>query len=313
MREKSRERGKQIWRGFERGFRGSGLGARSEDRSLRALEIRGRKVEISVSNRFANAGFRISVSSSGVSHFIFLDITLMQWLGKVMQLAMENGWKFGRGLVKRSGARALQIGTFEWKNVCFLRILEICDIGKRFFVAIPADEDKEGWGSWLKTIQSVLLGEKRIDGLLSLGGRSFVDVLSRKNEVVKGKELEEFQKVGVGISVGEEAVDSSIIEVDEEGVVKRMAKLKSWVVVYFNLGPKDFVVWEEFRKWMKRWWGVDLEWTSKRLGDESWLVEFESEAKVESIVQRKEWFFRGVRVEVRRWCPEAGRLRRVEL
>ncbi|CAN1149239.1 hypothetical protein LINPERHAP2_LOCUS16912, partial [Linum perenne] len=124
-------------------------------------------LEISSSNRFANVSFWISVSLSGASQIIFLDEVLVRWMEDVIQAAMEVGWKFGKGLVNRSGSRALQVGTILWKAVNVLRILENCDVGERFFVAISADEAVGGWNVWLKSLQSVVIrgqGSRRMFG-----------------------------------------------------------------------------------------------------------------------------------------------------
>ncbi|CAN1173890.1 hypothetical protein LINPERHAP2_LOCUS30952 [Linum perenne] len=287
MREKSRERGKGVRGGCERGF---GVESRSVDRSLRALEIRGRFVEISSSCRFADAGFRISVSFSGASHFIFLDELLLRWLGNVLQAAMEAGWKFGKGLVKRSGSRAIQVGTFSLKDVLFLRIMEICDLGKRFYVAIPSDPAAMGWSAWLKSIQSVLSGGQSSGGASFLRGCSYAAMVAKKlgapstSAMVVG----EPDSVVVREKVGKVNGITKIL-VDVTGVNRRIESLKCWVVVSFSLGLKDFVVWEEFKVWMRRWWGVASNWTSKRLGDDSWLVECGSEAEVDRIIKDESW------------------------
>ncbi|CAN1218536.1 hypothetical protein LINPERPRIM_LOCUS1349, partial [Linum perenne] len=102
----------------------SSTSSRISDRSLRVFETRGRKICLSSSDRFKDAAFRISVSSAGVEHYIFLDETLLRWVREVLQKALGNGWKLGKGLVKRSGSRALLLGSFTLNNVCFLRMLE---------------------------------------------------------------------------------------------------------------------------------------------------------------------------------------------
>ncbi|CAN1170885.1 hypothetical protein LINPERHAP2_LOCUS29248 [Linum perenne] len=306
MREKSRERGKRgkgVRGGCERDF---GVESRSVDRSLRALEIRGRFVEISSSCRFADAGFRISVSYSGASHFIFLDELLLRWLGNVLQAAMEAGWKFGKGLVKRSGSRAIQVGTFSLKDVLFLRIMEICDLGKRFYVAIPSDPAAMGWSAWLKSIQSVLSGRQSSGGASYLRGCSYAAMVAKKLGAPSSSAMVAGESDYVREKVGKVNGITKIL-VDETGVNRRIESLKCWVVVSFSLGPKDFVAWEEFKVWMRRWWGVASNWTSKRLGDDSWLVECGSEVEVDRIIKDESWFFRGIRVHVQKWWPEAGR------
>ncbi|CAN1162449.1 hypothetical protein LINPERHAP2_LOCUS24513 [Linum perenne] len=264
-------------------------------------------MEISSSCRFADAGFRISVSFSGASHFIFLDELLLRWLGNVLQAAMEAGWKFGKGLVKRSGSRAIQVGTFSLKDVLFLRIMEICDLGKRFYVAIPSDSAAMGWSAWLKSIQSVLSGGQSSGCASYLRGCSYAAMVAKKLGAPSTSAMVVGESDYAIVREKDDKVNGiTKILVDEAGVNRRIESLKCWVVVSFSLGPKDFVAWEEFKVWMRRWWGVASNWTSKRLGDDSWLVECGSEAEVDRIIKDGSWFFRGIRVYVKKWWPEVG-------
>ncbi|CAN1152263.1 hypothetical protein LINPERPRIM_LOCUS28824 [Linum perenne] len=295
MREKSRERGKGSSFGSGGGF--SGFSSRISDRSSRVFETRGRKICLSSSDRFKDAAFRISVSSAGVEHYIFLDETLLRWVREKLQKALGNGWKLGKGMVKRSGSRALLLGSFTLNNVCFLRMLEVCGNGRRFFVALPADDGRTGWSSWLRVVDNALSGDRGKDSLVVGGGRSFADVVGRGS-------IENHNSVLVESSIP----GKTRIVIKEPGLDKRLNYLKSWVVVNFNLGSRGFVVWSEFRKWMFRWWGVKEFWESRLLGDDSWIVDCGSEEAVDKIVNKGDWFFRGANVEVRRWFPAAGRL-----
>ncbi|CAN1165553.1 hypothetical protein LINPERPRIM_LOCUS33790 [Linum perenne] len=300
MREKSRERRKGA--GFGLGKGGfPGFRTRVKDRFLRALKIRGREIDISSTNYLADAEFRISVTFSGSVHFIFMDMVLLKWLGMILQAALEDGWRFGKCLLKRSGSRTLHVGCFTLKDARFLRLMEICGNGKRFFVSIPMDEDKVGWGSWLKTVQSVV--EERKERKVSKVGQSYAEVTGGV----------------IGCSVANRSVPlvegTSIpcIEVPEgSGFDVKEQRLKRWVVFNFLLGPKDFVSWEDFRRWMWRWWGVGVDREVKLLGDDSWLAECKDESEASKIVKRGSWHFRGVQVEVRLWFPAAGRLNHLE-
>ncbi|CAN1176796.1 hypothetical protein LINPERPRIM_LOCUS3859 [Linum perenne] len=297
MREKSRERGKGDLRGFGHGDFFSGFRSRGQDRVLRVVESRGRKITVSSSDRFADAAFKISVSTAGGEHYIFLDRMLLRWLGEVLQKALDRGWNLGRGLVKRSGSRSILVGSFTSKDVCFLRILEVCGNGRRFFVAIPPDEGKMGWGSCLQMFQSLgIRGAERIPASIE-DGRSFAAVVNRG----RGTSRDPGEPVRA-------AGGSTVVTVDEKEAENRAKRLKSWVVVNFILDDRGFVEWTEFRKWMARWWGIGVNEEAKLLGDDSWLVDCRTEETAEKVVSRGDWFFRGAKVEVRKWFPAAGRL-----
>ncbi|CAN1181820.1 hypothetical protein LINPERHAP2_LOCUS35634, partial [Linum perenne] len=276
---------------------------RTKDRSLRTIKVRGREIQISSSGVFAGADFRISVSFLGSSHFIFLDIFLLKWLKGVLQRAMEDGWKLGKGLLMRSGSRVIRIGSFFLKDVWFLRIMEICGNGRRFFILIPMDEMKLGWGFLLKSVQSVL--KVREDRQISANGSSYVEVLGRGLGVREEK---------VRADQGLEVIwpPSCVLVPSEAEVEARSRRLSCWVMMNLVLGANGFIVWKEFRKWLDRWWGVSSEYEIKLLGDDSWLVECESEEMVSKIVEKGKWFFRGALIEVRRWFSEAGRLNLLE-
>ncbi|CAN1126066.1 hypothetical protein LINPERHAP2_LOCUS3212 [Linum perenne] len=297
MREKSRERRKGVSRGFE-SSRVDSLGFRSKAkvRSLRAIKIRGREIDISSTSFPVDADFRISVTFSDALHFIFLDVALLKWLKGVLQEAREKGWILGKGLLKRSGSRVIQVGEFLLRDERLLRIMEVCGNGKRFFVSIPMDEYKIGWGSWLKTIQSVL--EERVERQVNLVRNSFAEVVHRG---VCDKE-------GAGSSV----IPYCVVPL-ESGFERKSVQLESWVVISFALGPNGYIAWGDFRRWMRRWWGVNLDGEVKRLGDDSWLVECESGVRAAEIVERGHWYFRGASVEVSRWFPDAGRTNLLEL
>ncbi|CAN1274272.1 hypothetical protein LINPERPRIM_LOCUS15335 [Linum perenne] len=306
MREKSRERGKGVKRGFESGVGVSGFRSKVKDRLLRSIEIRGREIAISSTNLFADAIFRISVSFSDSTHYIFLDEILLRWLKEVLQKSMEAGWRMSRGILKRSGTRVMQVGSFILKGEHFLRIMEICRNGRRFFVSIPMDDLKWGWGSWLKSIQSVLEG--RLNRLPLEA--SFAEVLGRG--VGGGGSLAQPSMEVTPNSMPAVPASSLLVVPAESGFELRLTRLRRWLVVNFVLGPKDFVAWGDFRRWMLRWWGVELEREVKMLGDDSWLVECDSESVVSKIIEKGSWFFKGVSVEVRRWFPDAGRLNLLE-
>ncbi|CAN1134859.1 hypothetical protein LINPERHAP2_LOCUS8515 [Linum perenne] len=99
--------------------------------SLRVLSIRGREICISLSDRFADASYHISVTSLGSSHFVFLDLSLLRWVRDVLQEALQKGWKLGKELARQSGSRSLSIGSFFNNDSHFLRISELCKDGKR--------------------------------------------------------------------------------------------------------------------------------------------------------------------------------------
>ncbi|CAN1120914.1 hypothetical protein LINPERHAP2_LOCUS480 [Linum perenne] len=156
--------------------------------------------------------------------------------------------------------------------------MEQCGNGKRFFVAIPADEFQVGWSSWVKSLQSVLSTEKGDGvGILSYK-RPFAEVLGRDlggQSLVRGAACSQ-------LVVSE--VKSSVIDIFEEEVEARIKRLKKWVSICFNLGTNGFVAWGDFLKWLDRWWGVKESWEKQRLGDDSWLIECESEEAVEKII-----------------------------
>ncbi|CAN1216420.1 hypothetical protein LINPERPRIM_LOCUS604, partial [Linum perenne] len=268
------------------------------------FEVRGRKIDISSTYFPVDADLRISVSYLGSVHFIFLDVDLLRWLKSVLQVALDNGWKLGKGLLKRSQHRVLQVGSFKLRDEWFLRILEVSGVGKRFFVSIPMDEQKVGWGSFLKSVHSIL-EEMEVKQVPQNRG-SFAEVVCRGTTNMEDSG---------GVVKHGSAVEKSIpcLKIGkEDGFERRAVALQRWVVVYFSLGPNDFIAWEGFRKWMDRWWGIGVGEEMKLLGDDSWLVEYESEEAASRIVERGLWFFRGVAVETRFWFPDAGRLNRLE-
>ncbi|CAN1342896.1 hypothetical protein LINPERPRIM_LOCUS39609 [Linum perenne] len=304
MREKSRERGKGVGRVF--GVESRSPAARfrsgsSSDLLLRAFKSRGSEISIFSSNRFASANFRIVVSCSNAEHFIFLDEFLLRWVHDVMQRLLDNGWKNFKSMSMRSGSRSLHLGSFVVRDVCFLKIVERCGNGKQFFILIPSDEGLIGWGSWLKSLQSVLFPGSRMGSNGMALSRSFAEVVGKKDEGIStGRKYNQSQVI---LS----SKDDKVIVVDDVGVEARVRKLKCWILVCFDLGYNGFVAWGDFIKWLRRWWGVNEPWEKRRLGDDSWLIECESEESVNRIIQRGSWVFRGARLEVSKWFPEAGR------
>ncbi|CAN1141280.1 hypothetical protein LINPERPRIM_LOCUS25389 [Linum perenne] len=122
----------------------AGARFRKSDQSLRVLRIRGWEICISNSDWFADAAFRISVNSLGSEHFVFLDLSLLHWVHDVLQEALQKGWKLGKERTLASGSRSISVGSFFNMDVHYLRITEVWKVGKRFFVAIPMDDDQVG-------------------------------------------------------------------------------------------------------------------------------------------------------------------------
>ncbi|CAN1261748.1 hypothetical protein LINPERPRIM_LOCUS10979 [Linum perenne] len=276
--------------GFSAGF------STRKDQSLRTLRIRGREISFSLSDRFADAAFRISVTGVGVSHFIFLDITLLQWIRDVLQEALQREWKLGKVKSLVSGSRSLSVGSFSINDVNFLRLEERCKNGKRFYVAIPMDEDHIGWSAFLKSVLSILADESTD---ITTAGR---DPLISFASVVKGSAA---NRVEVGNAY--QPRSTLRIQAEDEGVSERIHRLKSWVVIKAGPNLVGDEAWLNFRKWMKRWWDWEDSGEIILLGDDSWLVECRSEQAVNDILRRRKWFFQGCALELRRWHPDAGR------
>ncbi|CAN1154259.1 hypothetical protein LINPERHAP2_LOCUS19904 [Linum perenne] len=264
--------------------------------------VNGRKSMPPTPPTVLSSDFRVAVSYSGKEHFIYLDEALLRWLRDVLQGFMEKGWKDVKRVYSRSGSRSIHLDSFMLREVTFLRILEKCGNGKQFFILLPVDEGQLGCCSWLKSVKSVLLSEKgkgsRCPGFV----RSFAEVVG------KGAGLASLTKENHHISKNLNGGETTILEVGGDAVEARVRRLKKWVIVCFNLGVKGFVAWGEFQKWLGRWWGVHEAWEKRRLGDDSWLIECESEEAVDRIVERGSWVFRGAPMEVSKWFPEAGRL-----
>ncbi|CAN1223621.1 hypothetical protein LINPERPRIM_LOCUS2113 [Linum perenne] len=277
-----------------------------KDRLLRSLKIRDRDCSIFSSDRFEDADFRIAVSKDGMEHFVFADIVLLKWMRDLLQRALEKSWKLDKGLVRKSGSRALHLSSFKLKEVLFLRVMEICGNGQRFFVSIPSDDAQVGWKSWLKTVESVLLevgAAGRGSNFLTKGAKQHTRSFA---EVVGGSVISDEIVLRPQRGLVEESLEVPELVFEEDGVDSRVSRLKSWVVVKFMLGYNDFIAWEDFQLWLKRWWRVELGWGKQRLGDDAWLIECESEKMVQSVVQRKYWFFKGARMEVKPWSKEDG-------
>ncbi|CAN1303832.1 hypothetical protein LINPERPRIM_LOCUS25994 [Linum perenne] len=298
MRERVRERRRGFGttvRSQEWGF-SAGVRARILDLSLRALRIRGREIRISHSDRFVDAAYRISVTGFGSSHFVFVDLSLLRWIRDVLQEALQMGWKMGKEKSKSSGSRSIFVGSFSNNNTQFLRITELCKAGKRFFVAIPMDDEKLGWNAFLKSLQSIL-SEEQVEqcSMDKSSALSFASVV-----VGAGKDREMPRMM-------QQTVTGKRIQIEDAGVYERVQRLQTWVVVKSTSILVGDEAWSLFRKWLKKWWGWDEMSEIKMLGDESWLVDCGSEIQVEAILRRK-WFFKGIAMEVCQWHSEAGRL-----
>ncbi|CAI0452656.1 unnamed protein product, partial [Linum tenue] len=83
---------------------------KNQDRLGFSFRCRGCSVELVEDWSFSDAGFRFAVRSIGMTHFIFLDEALIDWLQGVLQVALMQGWKFSGKDVRRSGSRVIHVG-----------------------------------------------------------------------------------------------------------------------------------------------------------------------------------------------------------
>ncbi|CAN1129256.1 hypothetical protein LINPERHAP2_LOCUS5114 [Linum perenne] len=299
MREKSRERGKGVESGKGSGKKVFSFGVRSriQDRLLRVLKTRDREISIFASDHRADARFRISVLASGSEHFVFLDEALLLWVSEVLQASLEKGWKLEKGLLRRSGSRVVHLGSYTLRDVAFLRIMEFCGNGRKYFVSIPMDENQIGWSSWLKSIQSVLGCERGRLGGAGIAHRSFAEVVGKPNQQVQWRQESRFDR-----RFGSDSSTTKLL-IQDARVMERIHRLRSWVLLRFNLGDNGFVVWKEFQKWLKQWWTVEEGWGKEKLEDDTWLIECDSEDTVDFIVSRGSWMYRGAALHVKPWSP----------
>ncbi|CAN1841832.1 hypothetical protein LINPERHAP1_LOCUS36637 [Linum perenne] len=275
MREKRGERGFGILGGVGVAERHSGKSLMAlplpEDRVLCTLRIRGFELRLLSSDRFADAPFRISVSGARAEHFVFADKSLLQWLASSLQEAMNLGWKLPRNCVKQSGSRALSLGYFTSKETSFLRLMEHCREGKRFYIAIPMDNMQFGWSYCLKTIQS-LLSELEDSAVQINRPASFV-------AAVLGPKLQ--------TSTDSKKEDSFQIVVEEEAVKDRIKRLTGWLVVSFRRGLRDPLNLNMFKGWLACWWNFKNGKEIIALGMTRGLLNAASQKKFNEFSQRK--------------------------
>ncbi|CAN0884425.1 hypothetical protein LINGRAHAP2_LOCUS14835, partial [Linum grandiflorum] len=221
---------------------------------------RGYSVSISPSSAFPSRHFEISVDFGGRRHFVFVDEAQIVWLRDVLSVASKSSWKFRSGCMVRSSRREVVLTDF-WRNgIRYLKVLERCRDGKRFYVLIPMDWNSVGGRALLGVIhscfcefgastQSTTPPARKVSSL-----KSFAEVAAAPCFPLEGK-------------CAFDGRNSPAILVSDLGVQERLTFLAKCLVLRLDSLQAPSPNWKDFRKWTSRWWGVPEGVALHQLGD----------------------------------------------
>ncbi|CAN1158043.1 hypothetical protein LINPERHAP2_LOCUS21910 [Linum perenne] len=235
--------------------------------------------------------FRLAVVRNSSTHFIYLDQGQMVWLEGVLKFARSTNWAFPKEYSTNSFRRSISVVRCLHRGKPALKISEKCSSGKLFFVVIPSLSVSGDWTEFLKLLQDLVV--VRSSDPPKLLSRSFAKVVALKG----------LPKSGRCSSTVVDGVE--MIKVFDEGVSKRLDFLSKGLVLRFS--EPQAVVWEAFRVWAHRQWGIPVSATFLSLGDDLWFLACGSILEVNRILAHKRWSFGDVRIQMDTWIKMAGR------
>ncbi|CAN1279940.1 hypothetical protein LINPERPRIM_LOCUS17236 [Linum perenne] len=247
----------------------------------------------------------------GFSDFIGFDGVFFSWKSESLQVMAHGGYDFMLSLATKAAAfswwavksmvaveyssnsfrRSISVVRCLHRGKPALRISEKCSSGKLFFVVVPSLSVSGDWNEFLKLLQDLVM--VRPSDPPKLIRRSFAEVVALKG----------LPKSGRCSSTVVDGVE--MIEVFDEGVSERLDFLSKGLVLRFS--EPQAVVWEAFRVWAHRQWGIPVSATFLSLGDDLWFLACGSISEVNRILELKRWSFGDVRIQMDTWIKMAGR------
>ncbi|CAN1785752.1 hypothetical protein LINPERHAP1_LOCUS16981 [Linum perenne] len=138
------------------------------------VQIRDRTFNITSSYGCFGSDFKLEVSRSTSSHFVFVEAAQLRWLEGVLSTAESSKWAFPDSCVVKSDRRSIIVSRFICRGIPILKVEEVCVSGQTFFVLIPA-ESSLGWSNLARKLREFL--EIKSNKSMVEAGRSFASVV----------------------------------------------------------------------------------------------------------------------------------------